>query len=164
MKLLAIIILLLPLSAFAQLEMQWVESFGGDQYDMIYDHIETSDSGFAFTGYTRPDRYSIGGVWLGKTNRDGELLWDHCHEFVKEDEEDLGDKGYALFEQEDGSFLVMVIGVQLTKNTIGRIRYWFLKLMQMETAFYGRKPLVVLDGKEHIKQSVQMMVDMRLQV
>lgn len=106
-KLLIFLALFIPVTAIAQLETQWVELYVGDYFDMIYDHIETADGGFAFTGYTRPDIYGMGGVWLGKTNRDGELLWERRHEFEPGEAFNGTDEGYTLFEQDDGGFLVV---------------------------------------------------------
>ena len=86
-------------TAWAQLEIEWVETYGGDLNDVIYDHIETEDGGFAFTGGSNSNGDS--GVWLGKVNQNGELQWEH-----RLFGEDLGSLGYSLFEQDDGGFLI----------------------------------------------------------
>ena len=98
------LILLISFSAaFAQLDTQWVKLYVGENDDEIYDHIETADGGFAFTGYHKPDNRlgNRGGVWLGKTDQNGELQWSYRHRY--------GENycfGYSLFEQEEGGFVI----------------------------------------------------------
>jgi hypothetical protein len=91
-------------TAFAQLDVEWTEIYGGYHFDMIYDHIETADGGIAFTGYSVGEEGS--GAWLGKTDANGELQWPQTHNFNADAPYSGRDYGYSLFEEDDGGFLI----------------------------------------------------------
>jgi hypothetical protein len=57
-------------------ELQWDNYYGGDQSDLASGIIQTSDSGFAITGYSKSYGAGSSDIWLVKTDKSGTKLWD----------------------------------------------------------------------------------------
>ena len=78
----------------------WSRSFGGEGEDICYSIIQTADGGYALAGRTRSIFAERIGMWLVKTNADGDSLWsrtfggrtgDDCNSIIQTE-----DGGYAL--------------------------------------------------------------------
>ncbi len=94
----------LSVLAFGQVDTAWVKSYDCPSFDYIYDHIQTEDGGFAFTG----SRWAgiVGGpngsqfAWLCRTDENGDTLWNRCFQTP------FFSCGMTLFQTEDSGFLI----------------------------------------------------------
>jgi len=78
----------------------WEETYGGASTEYGYSVVQTSDGGYAATGYTQS--FGAGGkdVYLVRTDADGALLWDEAYGSSSDDE------GRCLIQTSDGGFTV----------------------------------------------------------
>ena len=78
--------------------MEWNQTYGGAENDGAYALVETSDGGFALTGFT--DSFGAGDVdfWLVKTDGSGNVEWNQTYGGAS------FDGAYALVETSDGGF------------------------------------------------------------
>lgn len=81
-----------------QIEENWNVTFGGNSFDGSYSVIQSSDGGYALTGYT----WAVGSsdFWLIKTNSDGEKEW------AKNYFDSGNSYSYSIIEDEDGGFVM----------------------------------------------------------
>ena len=102
-----LIFLLLPpfLNTFLQYliginKPQWYKSYGGNEDDGALSLIQTSDGGYALTGYTQSFGAGRSDIWLIKTDPNGVAQWnqtyggtgrDIAYSFIQ-----TSDKGFAL--------------------------------------------------------------------
>ncbi len=80
--------------------MLWDKTFGGQKDDRGYSVQETSDGGFIITGYTNSYGQGSKDVWLIKTDRDGNKIWDKTYGGID------SDWGYSVRETSDGGFII----------------------------------------------------------
>ncbi len=78
----------------------WDKTFGGSKDDRGYSVQETTDGGFIITGYTSSYGAGSKDIWLIRTDRDGNKLWDK--KFGGTD----SDWGYSVQETADGGFII----------------------------------------------------------
>ncbi|WGM89108.1 MAG: hypothetical protein NUK63_09360 [Candidatus Bathyarchaeum tardum] len=80
--------------------MQWINSYGGNSYDMAYSLVSTSDGGYALVGYT--ESFGAGGpdFLLVKTDSKGSMLWNRTYGGSE------WDVAYSLVETSDGGFMI----------------------------------------------------------
>ncbi len=57
----------------------WSKTYGGNYHDIAFSGIQTSDDGFALTGYTQPAGFSNADVWLIKTDHLGDVEWSQTY-------------------------------------------------------------------------------------
>lgn len=97
----------------------WQKSYGGDALDLAHCLIQTSDEGFAIAGYTESKGRGKGDMWLVKTDKDGEFLWDVT----------FGDQGNdainSVIETTDNGFLLA--GYTTSVRTNGKRDIWVIK-------------------------------------
>lgn len=78
----------------------WSHTYGGEASDYGTSVIQTTDRGFALTGYTYSYGAGSADAWLLKTNTDGEVEWEHTYGETNEDIANTliqtADGGYAL--------------------------------------------------------------------
>ena len=105
-----LVLVLMPCIVIAQdPAIQWQKSYGGSTADYVYSMIKTSDSGFAFTGWTlshdgdASDNQSTRGVslWVVKLNFSGVLQWHKCFGGKRGD-----DMGSSIIQTSDGGYIV----------------------------------------------------------
>jgi hypothetical protein len=100
----ALFALCIPLIAAvtrAQPPLLWAETFGGSNIDIGHSVVQTADSGFAVTGYTRSFGTTSGrNVWLLKTDAQGEEEWNRA--FGGNDD----DEGHCVAQTSDGGFII----------------------------------------------------------
>jgi hypothetical protein len=97
----------------------WDKTFGGNDRDMAYSLIQTTDGGYAVAGYTRS--YGAGGAdfWLIKLDRQGNKLWDKTFGGSAVDE------AYSLIQTTDGGYAVA--GITYSYGA-GGADFWLIKL------------------------------------
>ena len=86
---------------FAQPDTVWTRTYGGDSTDVAYAVRQTSDGGFAFTGYTRSFGNGSDDFWLVKTDEDGDSLWSRTYGGSE------SDRCNSLILTEDNGFLLV---------------------------------------------------------
>ncbi len=95
-----ITLLALTVTAHAQPDSLWSQTFGGEEIDICNSIIQTADGGYALAGYTRSFGAGEYDMWLVRTNADGDSLWsrtfggeevDYCFSIIQ-----TTDGGYAL--------------------------------------------------------------------
>lgn len=81
--------------------MEWQQTYGGPEIDVIRSIIKTEDDGFALFGYT--SSYGAGGwdCWFVKTDSNGNMEWQQTYGDSKDDAawsgiQTANDGGYAL--------------------------------------------------------------------
>jgi hypothetical protein len=83
-------------------KMEWNQTYGGEQDEGAYSLVETSDGGYALTGFL--DSFSpIGGrdCWLIKTDKFGNLEWNQTYGGAGYD------YGYSLIETSDEGYALV---------------------------------------------------------
>ncbi|MEJ2280944.1 MAG: hypothetical protein P8X97_03380 [Candidatus Bathyarchaeota archaeon] len=59
--------------------MDWNYTYGGDDWDRASCLVETSDGGYAITGYTYSFSEGFGDYWLIKTDKNGIVQWNQIY-------------------------------------------------------------------------------------
>ena len=100
-----LIIFLLPLEDSIPSPLQpsdsisFYQTYGGPANEKAYTSIQTSDGGYALTGYTWVRSQTD--IWLVKTDNKGVMLWNRTYGDILD-----GEKAYAILETEDGGFII----------------------------------------------------------
>ena len=92
-------------------EYEWMGAYGGADWDLVYDVVQTHDSGFAFCGETYNNTAGFSDVYIVRTNNLGDTLW------TQKIGGSLIDKGNAIIETQDSSIVVAGIRTTLTDST-----------------------------------------------
>jgi hypothetical protein len=109
---------------------EWNQTYGGAESDITYSLIETSDGGYAISGYTNSFGDGSYDSWLIKTDVNGNMLWNKTYGGAGAEEAsslvETSDGGYALAGLiTDILWLVKtdVNGNMLWNQTYGRAGY-----------------------------------------
>ena len=123
-------------------ELDWNKTFGGSDYEEPNQVLETSDGGYLILGDTQSYGAGETGIWLLKTNSNGELDWNKTfggsNNYDSEQVFETSDGGYLIFghngyifdEDFDSGNLYVIktdnLGNIIFENTIGgRFYDWF---------------------------------------
>ena len=80
---------------------EWNQTYGGTIDDRAYSVLETDDGGYIFCGSTEGVDYEYGDVWLVKTTKNGDIVWEKSyHKTARED------RGYSLHATLDGGYIL----------------------------------------------------------
>lgn len=98
--------------------IQWHNIYGGNDWDLVYDVVQTADSGFAFCGETYNNTNGESDVYIVKTNSLGDTLW------TKTIGGNLVDRGNSIMETTDSSIVVAGMTTTLTDS----VQMYMIKL------------------------------------
>lgn len=96
----------------------WTKTYGGNDWDFVYDLAITHDSGFVFCGETFNNTAGQSDVFVVKTNKNGDTLW------TKTLGGSLIDKGNSIIEASDSNIVV----AGLTNTTTDSTQIYVIKL------------------------------------
>jgi len=97
--------------AWGQLDTQWVKRYDGYSADAVNDHIQTSDGGFALTGYSSPVQSPTIFLSLIRCDANGDSVWG---KFFRAG---AWTRGYSIHQTEDaGFFLFGYVDVSVPDN------------------------------------------------
>ncbi len=98
--------------------MQWNNTFGGNNDEEGFSVKQTLDGGYIITGYTKSFGSGLSDVYLVKTDALGNLEWSKT--FGGEQDEE----GYAVLQNSDGSYLVAGV---TSSSGAGSRDLWMIK-------------------------------------
>jgi parallel beta-helix repeat protein len=97
---------------------EWNQTYGGMSSDVGYSMVETSDGGFAITGYTSSYGAGYYDAWLVKTDANGNEQWNQTYGGPE------ADAGVSVVETSDGGF---AIAGATRSYTAGMEDFWLVK-------------------------------------
>ncbi len=89
----------------------WQKTYGGEDWDFVYDIAKTYDNGFVFCGETYNNTNGNSDVWVVKTNNQGDTLW------TRTIGGSLADKGNSIIETADSNILVAGVRTTISDST-----------------------------------------------
>ncbi|MGB9960580.1 MAG: hypothetical protein ACPLKQ_08740 [Candidatus Bathyarchaeales archaeon] len=98
--------------------MLWNKVYGGEDEEVAYALVETSDGGFALAGLTLSFGAGSRDFWLVKTDAYGNMLWNHTYGGRAEE------IAYALIETSDGG--LAILGTTYSFGA-GSIDFWLVR-------------------------------------
>ncbi|MBU1707836.1 hypothetical protein KKB28_08005, partial [bacterium] len=80
----------------------WTRTFGGEEYDLVFDIKQTSDGGYIIAGETASSE--VMGAYLLRLDNDGDSLWMRIYR----DEEDIHYffNAFEVLQTEDGGYIL----------------------------------------------------------
>jgi len=145
-------VLVLKLNADGSLA--WARTFGGTNADEAYSIIQTSEGGYAITGYTDSWGVATGSYFVLKLNPDGSLAWAKAYEGLG-----VNDSyyfvAYSIIQTSDGGYLVTGDGFLF--GTGYHYQWIILKLNPDGSIAWSRMfgKAGDMDAMYHIKSTIQ---------
>jgi hypothetical protein len=96
-------------------QIEWNRTIGGEERDVPYSLVQTSDDGYAIAGDT--GSFGEGGVWLVKTDASGQSQWNKTY----------GGEGAvanSVIQTPDGGY---ALACQNTHHNAGNSDFWLIK-------------------------------------
>ena len=100
-------------------EIEWDKTFGGSGEDRAHSIIQTTDGGFAVTGFTELQGARDYDFWVVRLDKNGKKIWDKT--IVGK----YRDKAYSIIQTTDGGFAV---AGQTKSKGAGCYDLWVIKL------------------------------------
>ena len=104
---------------FSNGEVDWTQTYGGDQDDLAYSVNETADAGYILSGTTRSFGSGYDDVYLIKTDMYGDSIWTKTFGGLS------NDAGNSVIETAEGDFLVC--GNTFSFSEDGDMDLWLIK-------------------------------------
>ncbi len=98
--------------------IKWDKTFGGREDDEAYSIIQTNNGNFAIAGWTKSKGNGKEDMWLLKTDKRGNLLWDKTFGGKEFDE------AYSLIQTADQGFVLSGV---TASNGNGEADIWLIK-------------------------------------
>jgi PKD repeat protein len=94
--------------------VEWSKTYGGAFSDFAKSLVQTSDGGYAMSGYSA----SLGGcTWLVKTDMYGNMQWNKTYEVTTSD--DI----YPMVQTHDGGFALAVANILIKTDEYGNMQW-----------------------------------------
>ncbi|QLH79062.1 hypothetical protein HZS55_17945 [Halosimplex rubrum] len=110
-------------------DVEFDRTYGGDETEVTYDVVETSDGGFAMAGLTESYGDGSSSGWLVKTDGEGNV------EFTEAYGDGRRDRAYGLVQTADGGF---VLGGDTTPPDSLDSDFWLVKTDEAGTEEFTR--------------------------
>lgn len=104
---------------FSNGEVDWTQTYGGDQDELAYSVNETADAGYILSGYTNSFGSGYEDVYLIKTDIYGDSMWTKTFGGLS------NDAGNSVIETAEGDFLVC--GNTFSFSEDGDMDLWLIK-------------------------------------
>ncbi len=99
---------------------QWIQNYGGTEWDEAYSVVQTSDGGYTLAGMTWSFGSAGGGdVWLVKTDASGVVQWNQTYS------QSMDDNGYSMVQTSDGGYAI--VGYTFYSTDPGSRDFWLVK-------------------------------------
>ena len=100
-------------------DMQWWRTYGGEEWELAHDVIQTNDGGYVIVG--RTDSFGSGGFDFGivRTDQNGDTIWTRVYGGPWDDEP------FSVSETPEGD---LIIGGFVTFYGPGRVEYCLMKI------------------------------------
>jgi hypothetical protein len=98
--------------------LQWTQTYGGEQWDRASSLVSTSDGGFALVGRTISFGEGSYDCWLVKTDMNGNMQWNNTYGGPEWDE------AFSLVETSDGGF---ALAGDTKSFGAGEYDFWLVK-------------------------------------
>ena len=98
--------------------MEWNQTYGGAEYDLVSSLVETVDGGYALAGYTLSFGAGSDDFWLVKTDASGNMEWNQTYGGAYQD------RAHSLVEGSDGGY---VLAGYTTSYGAGPYNFWLVK-------------------------------------
>ena len=80
--------------------IEWNQTFGGTNQDVVSSLVEVNDGGYALAGHTWSYGLGFADFWLVRTDINGNILWNQTFGGIE------GEHAHSLIETSDGGFAI----------------------------------------------------------
>ena len=96
--------------------MEWETTFGGAKNDGINSIVETKDGGFALAGYTESKGSGKHDMWVIRTDKKGQPVWEKVYG------ESMADEANSIIQTKDGNFVLVGYSIIPEDSTYEKMR------------------------------------------
>jgi hypothetical protein len=98
-------------------DVEWNQTYGGEDIDYAYALVEASDGGYAIAGYTESFGAGSYDFWLVKTDNYGNMEWNQTYGGTG------GDRAFALIETSDGGYALAGGALLVKTDAYGNVEW-----------------------------------------